>query len=136
MNAFIEQRKDALLLVARVLLVALFVLFGWSKLTGFSGTEQYMVSMGTPAPALAAIIAIAMELAVGIVIAMGYKTRPLALLLALYTFGTACIGHRYWTQTGMEHYVNMINFYKNISIIGGLLLLFVTGPGKYSIDQA
>jgi putative oxidoreductase len=30
----------------------------------------------------------------------------------------------------------MINFYKNISIIGGLLLLFVTGPGKYSIDRA
>jgi len=114
----------------------LFVLFGWSKLTGFSGTEQYMASTGAPVPALAAVIAIVMELAVGIVIAVGFKTRVLALLLALYTLGTAFIGHHFWTQTGMEQYVNMINFYKNISIIGGLLLLFVTGPGKYSIDRA
>jgi putative oxidoreductase len=136
MNAFIEQRKDALLLVARVLLVVLFVLFGWSKLTGFQGTEQYMASTGAPAPALSAIIAIVMELVVGIVIAIGFKTRPLALLLALYTLGTAFIGHHYWTQTGMEQYVNMINFYKNISIIGGLLLLFITGPGRYSLDRA
>jgi len=135
MNAFIEQRKDALLLVARVLLVVLFVLFGWSKLTGFSGTEQYMAATGAPAPALSAVIAIVMELVVGVVIAVGFKTRALALLLALYTLGTAFIGHHFWTQTGMEHFVNMINFYKNISIIGGLLLLFVTGPGKYSIDR-
>ena len=135
MNTFIEQRKDALLLVARVLLVVLFVLFGWSKLTGFSGTEQYMASTGAPVPALAAVIAIVMELAVGIVIAVGFKTRVLALVLALYTLGTAFIGHHFWTQTGMEQYINMINFYKNISIIGGLLLLCATGPGKYSFDR-
>jgi putative oxidoreductase len=36
---------------------------------------------------------------------------------------------------GMEHYLSMINFYKNISIVGGLLLLSVTGPGKYSLDK-
>lgn len=135
MNPFIEQRKDALLLVARVLLMILFVLFGWSKLTGFSGTEQYMASTGAPAPALAAVIAIVMELVVGLAIAVGFRTRVLAVLLALYTLGTALIGHHFWTQTGMEHYVNMINFYKNISIMGGLLLLFVTGAGKYSIDR-
>ena len=135
MNPFIEQRKDALLLVARVLLMVLFVLFGWSKLTGFSGTEQYMASTGAPIPALAAVIAIVMELVVGLAIAVGFRTRVLAVLLALYTLGTALIGHHFWTQTGMEHYVNMINFYKNISIMGGLLLLFVTGAGKYSIDR-
>ncbi|ACC73032.1 DoxX family protein [Paraburkholderia phymatum] len=136
MNTFIEQRKDALLLAARVLLVVLFVLFGWTKITGFAGTEQYMASTGAPVPAVAAVIAIVMELLVGIAIAVGFKTRALALLLALYTLATAFIGHHFWTQTGMEQYINMINFYKNISIIGGLLLLFVTGPGKYSIDRA
>jgi len=57
------------------------------------------------------------------------------LLLALYTLGTALIGHHFWTMTGMEQYANMINFYKNISIIGGLLLLCATGPGKYSFDR-
>jgi putative oxidoreductase len=45
------------------------------------------------------------------------------------------IGHHYWTMTGMEQYANSINFFKNISIIGGLLLLCATGPGKYSLDR-
>lgn len=131
----LEQQKDPLLLAARVLLMVLFVLFGWQKLTGFSGTVAYMTSTGAPVPMLSAIIAVVMEFAVGIAIVLGFFTRPLALLLALYTFGTALIGHHYWTMTGMEQYANMINFYKNISIIGGLLLLSVTGPGRFSLDR-
>ena len=131
----LDQRKDALILLARVLLMALFVYFGWQKLTGFSGTVAYMTSTGAPAPTLSAIIAVVMEFGVGIAIVVGFYTRPLALLLALYTLGTALIGHHFWTMTGMEQYANMINFYKNISIMGGLLLLSVTGPGKYSFDR-
>ncbi|KXV09544.1 hypothetical protein CR51_10365 [Caballeronia megalochromosomata] len=131
----LEQRNDSLLLVARVLLMILFVLFGWQKLTGFSGTVAYMTSTGAPAPTVSAIIAVVMELVVGIAIVVGFFTRPLALLLALYTIGTALIGHHYWTMQGMERYANTINFYKNISIVGGLILLFITGPGKYSLDR-
>jgi putative oxidoreductase len=130
-----EQRKDGLFLVARVLLMVLFVYFGWQKLTGFSGTVAYMTSTRAPSPTLSAFIAVVMEFVVGVAIVVGFYTRPLALLLALYTLGTALIGHHYWNMTGMEQYANMINFYKNISIIGGLLLLFATGPGKYSLDR-
>jgi putative oxidoreductase len=65
---------------------------------------------------------------------LGVLTRPLALLLALYTLGTALIAHHFWTMEGGDRYANAINFYKNISIIGGLLLLYVTGAGKYSVD--
>lgn len=130
-----EQRKDEVILVARVLLMVLFVYFGWQKLAGFSGTIAYMASVGAPAPTLSAIIAVVMEFAAGIAIVVGFYTRPLALLLALYTLCSALIGHHYWTMTGMEQYANMINFYKNISIIGGLLLLFAVGPGKYSLDR-
>lgn len=129
------ERNDSLLLVARVLLMILFVMFGWQKLIGFSGTVAYMTSTGAPAPTLSAIIAVVMEFVVGIAIIVGFFTRPLALLLALYTLGTALIGHHYWTMQGMERYANTINFYKNISIMGGLILLFITGPGKYSIDR-
>jgi len=130
-----EQGKDSLFLLARVLLMVLFVLFGWQKLVGFSGTVGYMTSVGAPAPTLSAIVAIVMEFVVGIAIVIGLYTRPLALLLALYTLGAAIIGHHYWTMTGMEQYANMINFYKNVSIIGGLLLLAATGPGRYSLDR-
>jgi putative oxidoreductase len=48
--------------------------------------------------------------------------------------GTALIGHRFWTITGGEQVDNMDGFYKNLSIMGGFLLLYITGAGKYSID--
>ncbi|PXW22456.1 DoxX family protein [Paraburkholderia caballeronis] len=127
--------NDVVLLVARVLLAALFVLFGWSKLTGFSGTVGYMASVGAPAPMLSAIIAVVMEFFVGLLIVAGFYTRPLAVLLALYTIGTALIGHHFWTMTGADQMANMINFYKNVSIAGGLLALAVTGPGRLSVDR-
>lgn len=130
-----DRRKDEAILVARLLLMVLFVLFGWSKLTGFSGAVAIMVAEGTPVPTVAAIIAVVMEFFVGIAIVLGFYTRPLALLLALYTLAAAVIGHHYWTMIDGERIANMIDFYKNVSIMGGLLLLCVTGPGKYSIDR-
>jgi putative oxidoreductase len=129
------NRKDELILAARILLMLLFVLFGWSKLTGFAGTVAYMTQTGAPMPEISAVIAVVMEFAVGVAIVVGFYTRPLAVILALYTLGTAVIAHHYWTMSGMEQYMNMINFYKNVSIIGGLLLLTVAGPGKYSFDR-
>jgi putative oxidoreductase len=124
-----DKVADEVILLARVLLMLLFVLFGWSKLTGFSGTVGYMASVGLPFPTVAAAVVVLMEFFVGLAIMLGFGTRPLALLLALYTLGTALIGHHYWTMDGAERMANMINFYKNVSIIGGLLLLSVTGPG-------
>ena len=131
----LDNYRDQVLLIARILLMVLFVLFGWSKLIGFPGTAGMMTALGLPFPTVAAIIAVACEFFVGIAIVLGFLTRPLALLLALYTLATAFTGHHYWTFTGTEHMANMINFYKNISITGGLLLLGLTGPGKYSIDR-
>ncbi len=127
---------DGILLAARVLLSLLFLIFGWQKLLAYSGTVQYMTHVGVPLPALATLIAIVMEFFVSIAIILGVATRPLAVLLAIYTLGTALIGHHYWTLTGMDRFENEINFYKNISIIGGLLALYVTGAGRYAIDSA
>ncbi len=126
--------KDGLLLAARILLALLFVVFGWDKLVGFHGTAQYMAGEGLPMPQVAAAIAVVMEFVVGLALILGIATRPLALLLAAYTLATAFIGHHFWTMAGMERYLNAINFYKNLGIIGGLLALYVTGPGAYAID--
>ena len=127
---------DGILLAARVLLALLFLIFGWQKLFAYSGTVQYMTHVGVPLPALATLIAIVMEFFVSIAIILGVATRPLAVLLAIYTLGTALIGHHYWTMSGMDRFENEINFFKNISIIGGLLALYVTGAGRYAIDGA
>ena len=126
--------NDWLILAARVLLATLFLIFGWRKLTDFSGTVSQMAQLKAPAPMLAAAVATFMELPVSFAIAIGAFTRPLSLLMLLYTFGTALVGHRFWEIKGVERVDSMDSFFKNLSIMGGFLLLFVTGPGKYSID--
>jgi putative oxidoreductase len=126
--------NNAVILVARLLLAALYLIFGWRKLMDYPGTVSRMVQDGAPMPALASVIAIFMELPVAFAIAVGAFTRPLAALLALYTLGTALIAHRYWTVTGPHKVDSMEEFYKNLSIMGGFLLLYITGAGKYSID--
>ena len=129
-----ERTRDEALLVARILLIVLFVVFGWSKFTDYAGTVGYMTQAGAPMPSVAALVAIVVEVFVALAVALGVWTRPLALLLALYTLGTALIAHHFWTMEGAARSANAINFYKNVSIIGGFLLLYVTGPGRYSVD--
>ena len=93
-----------------------------------------MVQLRVPMPALAAAVAIFMELPVAFAVAVGAFTRPSALLLVLYTLGTALIGYRYWTVAGANQVASMDGFYKNLSIMGGFLPSYITGAGKYSID--
>jgi putative oxidoreductase len=127
--------NDELILAARLLLATLFLIFGWRKLRDFSGTINQMVQLGVPAPVLAAAVALFMELPVAFAVAVGAFACPSALLMFFYTLGTALIGHRYWTMTGADYVDGLDSFYKNLSIMGGFLLLYVTGPGKYSLDR-
>jgi putative oxidoreductase len=130
----VNDLDDALILVARLLLATLFLIFGWRKLRDFSGTVSQMVELGVPTPVLAAIVAIVMELPVAFAIAVGALARASAGLMVLYTLGTALIGHRYWTVKGAGYVDSMDGFYKNLSIMGGFLLLSLTGAGQYSVD--
>ncbi len=126
--------NDGVILAARLFLAALFLIFGWRKLRDYSGTLSQMVQDGAPMPVLATAIAIFMELPVAFAVAVGAFTRASAVLLALYTLGTSLMEHRYWTTTGTDQLASMEGFYKNLSIMGGFLLLYITGAGKYSID--
>jgi putative oxidoreductase len=135
MTSFGAQKiKDEAILAARLLLVALFLIFGWSKLTHYSGTVAYMAQTGVPVPPVAALVAIAMEFFVSLALVLGIGARPLAVLMGVYTLATAFLGHPYWTMTGAAQYANEINFYKNVSIMAGFFLLYVTGAGKYALD--
>ena len=127
--------RSLLLLIARIAIVVLFIIFGYPKLTGFSGTVQYMTSLGAPMPMLAAILEVVMEVTYEILLVLGFFTRPLAVIFVFYTLGTAVIGHHYWDMTGDAVLPNMINFYKNVSIAGAFILLAITGPGAISLDR-
>jgi putative oxidoreductase len=127
--------NDELILAARLLLATLFLIFGWRKLRDFPGTVNQMAQLGVPTPLTAAAVATFMELPVAFAVAIGAFTHLAAVLMFFYTLGTALIGHRYWTMTGTDRVDGMDSFFKNLSIMGGFLLLYITGAGKYSIDR-
>jgi putative oxidoreductase len=126
--------NDELILVARLFLATLFLIFGWRKLKDYSGTVSQMVRDGVPMPVLATAGAIFMELPVAFAVAVGAFTRLSAVLFVFYTLGTSLVEHRYWTVKGADYVDSLEGFYKNLSIMGGFLLLYITGAGKYSID--
>jgi len=133
-SAMMNGINDGVILAARIFLATLFLIFGWRKLRDFSGTISQMVRDGVPVPVLVAAIALFMELVVAFAVAIGAFTRLSAVLMVFYTMGTSLIEHRYWTKKGADQLDSIEAFYKNLSIMGGFLLLYITGAGRYSID--
>lgn len=114
-------------LAARLLLVAMFFLAGFNKITGYEGTQGYMQSMGVPGALLPLVIIL--ELAGGLAVALGLGTRIAALLLAGFTLMASLIFH-----SNLADQTQMLFFLKNLGIAGGFLLLFVHGAGPVSLD--
>ena len=127
--------SDAVMLVARILLALMFVSAGFSKIGGFEGTAGYIASKGLPLPQLGAAIAIVVELAGGIMLIVGWKARWAALAIAVFTAVATVIFHNYWAMTGADAFTQQLMFWKNVSVIGGLLAVYAFGPGRLSIDR-
>jgi putative oxidoreductase len=122
-------------LLGRILLALIFITSGFGKITGFEGTVGYIASKGLPLPQLGAIIAIIVEVGGSILLVIGYKARWAALALAIFTLAAAIFFHNYWAVEAAEKMGQQINFWKNISMAGGMLMVFAHGPGRYSVDK-
>jgi putative oxidoreductase len=129
------MNPNAVALVARILLAAIFIISGFLKIGGFAGTAGYMASKGLPMPQVLLVLTIALELGGGILIAIGFKARWVALLFFLWLIPTTLIFHPFWGIDAAQVQNQMNNFLKNVSIMGGMLLLFAYGPGAYSLDK-
>jgi putative oxidoreductase len=126
--------QNPLALIGRILLALIFVTSGFGKITGFEGTVGYIASKGLPMASIAAVIAIVIELGGGLAVVFGFLTRWAALALAVFTVIAAFIFHAYWGVPAEQVMMQQINFWKNITIAGGFLLLAAFGPGANSID--
>ncbi len=126
--------QNALNLLGRVLFVVLFLPAGISKLTGFSGTVGYIASVGLPAPALGAVLALVVEIGGSLALLAGFGTRIAALVLALFTLGASMFFHAYWSVPADQAFVTQLLFFKNIAVAGGLLVLAAQGAGDWSLD--
>jgi putative oxidoreductase len=125
---------DAALLVGRILIAILFIRAGTLKLMALDATAGYIntkLGMGSVLAPLTGLF----ELLTGLLIAVGFQTRTVAAVVFLFTAAASLIFHDYWNMTGQPAVANATNFYKNLAIMGGLLILFAAGPGRYSLDK-
>jgi putative oxidoreductase len=130
-----ESTQNTLVLIGRVLLSFIFLLSGFDKITGWSDTGATMASKGIPFAPLFLGAAIVLELGGGLSVALGYRARLGALALVVFVIPTTLIFHNFWTLTGPEQQLQTIMFLKNLSMLGGLLLVAAYGPGRFSLDR-
>ena len=123
--------RDALLLIGRLLIAALFLLTA-----GFgSPNAGYLTSLGYPSPDMMSTLAVTVEWIVIVSLVLGVGTRYGALLGLLFVIIAAVTAHRYWTYPQAAQGVQYIFLTKDIAIAGGLVLLFATGAGRLSLDR-
>ena len=114
--------------IARLALAVIFILAGVGKITGYDANVAYMASVGLPAFLLP--FAIVAELGGGIALVLGLKARWVAAALAGFSALTAVLFHSNFADP-----MQVIGFWKNIAIAGGLLLIVRHGAGPWSIDK-
>ncbi|MDD3765327.1 MAG: DoxX family protein [Nevskiales bacterium] len=126
MNTLFNTLKPWTDLAGRILIAAIFITAGWSKIGGYAGTQGYMESVGVPGALLPLVILL--ELGGGLAIVAGLLTRVTALALAGFSIVSAVLFH------GGADQMQQIMFMKNIAMAGGFLFLVANGAGRISVD--
>jgi putative oxidoreductase len=121
--------KSLLQLLARLLISLIFLWSGLQKILHFSATQQYMAMQKMPVTALLLIGAIIVEIGGGLAIFFGFKTKWAALIIALYLIPTTLIFHGH-----VADQTQLVQFLKNLTTIGGLLMLTAFDGGRFSVD--
>ena len=130
----LDSLRSPLALVGRLLLALMFVLAGFSKIAGFAGTVGYMQSKGMPAAQLLAALTVVLEIGGGLMLIAGFHARWAALALALFTLLASVIFHNFWAMPAEQQMMQQLMFMKNLSVVGGLLLVAALGAGPASLD--
>jgi putative oxidoreductase len=124
-----SSRSALLSLAGRVLMSAIFLSAGWSKLMAPAGTIQYIAHSGLPVPELSYAVSLVVELGGGLAILLGLEVVPASLALALFCVVTGFVFHLDPASQGQ-----MVNFWKNIAMAGGFLTIAANGAGAWSLD--
>jgi|DewCreStandDraft_4_1066084.scaffolds.fasta_scaffold49040_2 putative oxidoreductase len=128
------RAHDGLLLIGRVLIGWIFVMSGWRKLMDIPAFVATMPRRGLPD--FLGYVAPPVEFLGGLCLVFGFATRYAVLVMLVFMAFATFSSHRYWTFTDPAQYGNQSShFWKNVSMTGGLVLLFVTGAGRYAIDR-
>jgi len=125
--------------LGRLLLANIFILSGFHKIGGFAGTAAYMgAKMGGLDPMLIKVLlaaTIVIELGGGLLILLGWQARWAATAIFLWMLPVTWIFHAYWAVPADQMQMQMIQFQKNLAIMGGLLYIIAFGSGAYSLGK-
>ena len=119
--------NDSLSLLGRIGLALIFIISGFGKIAAYAGTQQYMQSAGVPGALLPLVIAL--ELGGGLAVLAGLFTRWVALALAAFSLVSAFLFHAHFSEQAQA-----VNFWKNVAMTGGFLMLAAHGAGAFSLD--
>jgi putative oxidoreductase len=122
-------------LFGRLFLAAIFLASGFMKIGDWSGTSAGMEQKGMVAVPFFLAMAILFEIVGGLSVLLGFFTRWGAAALVIFLIPTTLIFHNFWIEQGMAQMNQMQHFMKNLTIMGGLLMVAAFGPGRYSIDH-
>ncbi len=128
-----SSARDLLLLIARVAVGWIFMQSGWAKLMDMASFAATMPRRGLPV--FMGYVAPPVEFIGGVMILAGFATRYAALMILAFTIIASFSSHAFWAHTvPAERAQHFTHFFKNLTMKGGLLLLFITGAGRYSLD--
>jgi len=125
---------DIFLLLARLSMGWLFLTSGWMKISNVAGTVGYLTNLGVPSPSLMVWLVLGCELLIGITLILGIAVRYSAVLTFVFLVCATVIAHRYWTYPAPQQANQYAHFLKNLALMGGALMLFWAGAGRYSVD--
>lgn len=126
--------QDVILVLGRLALGAIFVKSGLQKLMGLGAFAASLAGRGVPQSSMWAVIGATVEFVGGLLIVTGFRTRDASLLMILFVIVATGISHRYWEYAEAARRLQESQFFKNLAIIGGFLVLAMTGAGRFSLD--
>ena len=121
--------------IARLLIAALFLAFGFRYIGTFSLVAADFARMGFPVPYVAAGLATAIQIGAGMLLAIGWRARGAAWVLIAYVLVATLAAHRFWEYDAAYAANQMAHFFKNLALLGGLLIIADSGPGSFSVDK-
>lgn len=124
-----EQWFPVFALIARVLMAIVFLVSGIEKSFNFSRALDEYTKDNIPMPRISVVFTITLHLIGSVCLIAGWLVTEVALALALFTLIATVMVHQFWTMTGVERLQRSRVALANFGLVGGLLLLAVTGPG-------
>jgi putative oxidoreductase len=128
--------ENTCLLVGRLLMGIYFILPAINKIADFEGSSNYMAAHNVPMIPLLLVVTIIIQLGASGALIVGFKAKYAAFLLAGLTLVISIFMHNFWDyEEGMERAHELQNFFKNMGIVAGLLMVTGLGTGRFSLDR-